>query len=59
MSSQKDRPLELPAEACLPEDDSALLTGEAVKRYQSVAARMNYLALDRADLQFAAKELMR
>ena len=30
-----------------------------MKRYQSVAARINYLAMDRPDLQYASKETMR
>ena len=29
---------------------------ERTRRYRSIAARINYLALDRADLQFAARE---
>jgi hypothetical protein len=36
----------------------ALGMGE-LKRYQSVAAKLNYLALDRPDVQFPIKELMR
>ena len=57
--SQKDLPLNIPPEPCIPEPESALLDGERLKRYQSVAARVNYLALDRPDIQYAAKELMR
>ena len=59
VGSQKGRPLELPPEECLPEPDSPPLVGDALKRYQSVAARLNYLALDRPDLQYATKERMR
>ena len=32
---------------------------DRLKRYQSIAARINYLSLDRPDLQYASKELMR
>ena len=32
---------------------------ERLKTYQSVAARLNYLCLDRTDVQFAVKEVMR
>ena len=59
VGSQKDRPLELPATESLPELESPALEGDALRRYQSVAARLNYLALDRPDLQYAAKERMR
>ena len=41
------------------EEDGPLLEGESVTLFRSCAAILNYLALDRADLQFAAKELMR
>ena len=59
VGSQKDRPLKLPSEDCLPEPDSPLLEDDRLKRYQSVAARINYLAMDRPDLQYASKETMR
>ena len=59
VGSQKDRPLEIPAEPVLPDPESPLLEGDRLKRYQSVAARVNYLALDRPDIQYASKELMR
>ena len=39
------------------EDD--LLTGEELKLFQSVAARFNFLAMDRPDLLYSVKELMR
>ena len=39
------------------EDD--LLAGEDMKLFQSVAARFNFLAMDRPDLLFSEKELMR
>ena len=41
------------------EEDGPLLEGDSVTTFRSCAAILNYLALDRADLQFAAKELMR
>ena len=39
------------------EDD--LLTGEELKLFQSVAARYNFLAMDRPDPMYTVKELMR
>ena len=39
--------------------DSPELMGEDYKLYQSLAARLNYYALDRLDIMFAVKELMR
>ena len=39
------------------EDD--LLTGEELKLFQSVAARFNFLAIDRPDLLYSVKEFMR
>ena len=39
------------------EDD--LLTGEELKLFQSVAARFNFLAMDRPDPMYSVKELMR
>ena len=41
------------------EEDGPLLEGDAVASYRSCEAILNYLALDRADLQYTAKELMR
>ena len=35
------------------------LVGEALSRYQSLAARLNYYSLDRPDLMYPVKELMR
>ena len=43
----------------LPDSDSPELTGDQLRRYQSLAARLNYFALDRLDLLFPVKELMR
>ena len=40
-------------------DESSVLTGARLQRYQSLSALLNYLALDRADVLFPAKELMR
>ena len=40
------------------EADEALTSSEST-RYRAVAARMNYLAMDRVDLQYAAKDLSR
>ena len=40
------------------EDEEELPPGE-VKRYQALVARANYLAQDRSDIQYAAKELRR
>ena len=43
-----------------PEDDIAsALTGQQLKDYQSLAARLNFYSMDRPDVQFAVKELMR
>ena len=39
------------------EDD--LLSGEELKLCQTVAARFNFLAMDRPDLSYSVKELMR
>ena len=41
------------------EEDDDLFTGEELKLFQSVAARFNFLALDRPDLLYSVKELMR
>ena len=41
------------------EGEDPRLVGERFTLYQSVAARLNYYALDRPDLQYAVKELMR
>jgi hypothetical protein len=42
-----------------PEEEDEALSDTAAGLYRSFAARANYLALDRADLGFAAKELCR
>ena len=41
------------------QEDSPLLDAERHARYRSLAARCTYLSIDRPDLQFTAKELMR
>ena len=41
------------------EEEDDLLTGEELKLFQSVAVRFNFLAMDRPDLLYSAKELMR
>ena len=46
-----------PPEEVSEEDD--LLIGEELKLFQSVAARFNFLAMDRPDLLYSVKELMR
>ena len=40
-------------------DESELMDENDAKRFRSIAARMNYLAMDRADIQFASKEACR
>ena len=40
-------------------DSSSLLDAEHFKKYQSISKRVNFLAQDRMDLQFAAKECAR
>eukprot|EP00972_Heterocapsa_arctica_P099699 14709904-Heterocapsa_arctica.AAC.1 len=39
--------------------DQEELQGEEATAYRAVAARANYLAMDRADIQYAAKEICR
>ena len=46
-----------PPEEVREEDD--LLTGKELKLFQSVAVRFNFLAVDRPDLLYSVKELMR
>ena len=41
------------------EDDNELLEGEEAKKFRGIAARGNYLSLDRADIQYATKEICR
>ena len=53
---QRDRPTEL--EGNIDEEDE-LLDGARRDRYMSLSARANFLAQDRQDLLFPAKELMR
>ena len=41
------------------EDDADLLDVEEAKRYRAMSATLNYLALDRADINYATKEICR
>ena len=41
------------------DDNSPELTGEEATNFRGLSARANYLALDRADIQFAVKEVAR
>jgi hypothetical protein len=41
------------------EDDAELLEGEDITRFRGLAARANYLGLDRCDIQYATKEICR
>ena len=41
------------------EADSVELAGKDVTLFRGLAARINYLALDRSDIQFASKEVCR
>ena len=41
------------------EDDDAELTPKEATQFRGIAARANYLALDRPDIQFATKEACR
>jgi hypothetical protein len=41
------------------EEQAEVLDCESLKRYQTVAAKLNFLSLDRMDIQYAVKELMR
>ena len=40
-------------------EENYLLTGQEMKLFQRLAARLNFLALDRPDLLYSSKELMR
>ena len=53
------RPLHDPDAAWPRLDDSPPLTGDDLKKFQSVSALLNFISLDRPDLLFTAKELMR
>lgn len=41
------------------EEDSDALVGAEATRFSAVAARANYLATDRPDIQFSVKEICR
>ena len=51
--------LQLQAGSGAPEEPSPPLTEEDSRKFMSVAARLNFLAGDRPDCQYAVKELMR
>ena len=59
VGSQKRLELDPVASQGSLQEESPGLTEERAKSFKSLAAVLNFLALDRADLQFAAKELMR
>ena len=48
-----------PQEESATEENKELLTGKDITLFRGVAARCNYLSLDRPDLQYAAKEICR
>ena len=55
-------PVKTPAEGEKPwlqEEDECPLSGKEETKYRALAARANYLAVDRADIQFATKEICR
>ena len=41
------------------QDESPLMNPAEAKEHRGVAARMNYMTVDRADCQYATKELAR
>ena len=43
----------------LTEDEETMLEGAEITLYRALAARLNYLAQDRPDIQYAAKEISR
>jgi len=56
------KPVQTPSEDDKPwksEEDEQVLNDKEAREYRSLAARANYLALDRADIQFACKEICR
>jgi hypothetical protein len=55
----KARRLGEPSQAQDLNDAGEELDHDEMKTYQSLSARLNFLSMDRADLQFAVKELMR
>ena len=53
------RPLDDPNGAWPGFDDSPLLDPDQLKKFQSVAALLNFISMDRPELLFSVKELMR
>ena len=45
------------AEKAVKEEEAKLLGPEQATEYRGLAARMNHLAMDRADVRFATKEI--
>ena len=43
-------------QGCLREDTGGLLSGTEATKFRAVVARLNYLAMDRPDIQYATKE---
>jgi hypothetical protein len=58
-SRSRARRLGEPAQARVVDDAEEELDSDDKTLYQSLSARLNFLSMDRADLQFAVKELMR
>jgi hypothetical protein len=58
-SRNRARRLGEPIQARVVDDTEEELDSDGKTLYQSLSARLNFLSMDRADLQFAVKELMR
>jgi hypothetical protein len=58
-SRNRARRLGEPLQARVVNDTEEELDSDGKTAYQSLSARLNFLSMDRADLQFAVKELMR
>jgi len=62
MKLENAKPVATPCEEEKPwkkEEEDRLLSSEDAREFRSLAARANYLALDRSDIQFATKEVCR
>ena len=59
LNLNEGRAVTTPGTARTKTGDEKPLVGEQVKRFRSLAMRCNYLALDRPDIAYAAKELAR
>ena len=60
LNLQESNPLSTPQEADQPwkhKEEAVLLDGEKAYEYRSLAARANYFAVDRMDIQNAVKEM--